>query len=407
MPNAIIACIPVQDRHGIKISISEDDICSAIREALNEPLLPPDDIEVPNSLLTQQDMDYKWTCCQPHFLSSPSTECAVSTDVVTRTLSNGINVSFKQLAGENRLSVRIVVRGGRWKESLPGSVLLGVRTMEEGGAFLDKTREEVELFCNDNGIFVELNVKEDSLCFDLSGGTLNCETNVCLGNEGLNGAEGALQVAHILFNEFKFEQDAFERAKHTLREQSDSNERTLELLAAECLISSLTANNRLIFPSIEQIDRLSFNDIQEAVISQLNSSKIEVSLVSDMPICKMEQLALKYLGTIPVGLHRAEVVSDGSRSINVYPLGMTRQLSLTLPDDEARALGFIAGSFPNAWGVFADNTTLCQRMKALKSEKLIPEQIHWEHPLFGKVALWIVKDVRMFCWILIYCCECI
>lgn len=37
----------------------------------------------------------------------------------------------------------------RESRSRPGEVLVGTRTIQEGGAFADTTREEVEMFCID------------------------------------------------------------------------------------------------------------------------------------------------------------------------------------------------------------------------------------------------------------------
>ena len=58
--------------------------------------------------------------------------------------------------------------GGRMLESKsnPGAVLIGARTMQEGGAFLSMSREEVELFCIDHLVMVDITASEESLIFD-------------------------------------------------------------------------------------------------------------------------------------------------------------------------------------------------------------------------------------------------
>jgi hypothetical protein len=51
-------------------------------------------------------------------------------------------------AEPQRVAVRLYVPGGRMLENKQktGAVLLGSRTMQEGGAFLDMSREEVCLY---------------------------------------------------------------------------------------------------------------------------------------------------------------------------------------------------------------------------------------------------------------------
>ena len=55
---------------------------------------------------------------------------------VQRKLSNGVRVNLMSMSGESqRVSVRLYVPGGRMREnkSKPGGVLLGSRTIQEGG----------------------------------------------------------------------------------------------------------------------------------------------------------------------------------------------------------------------------------------------------------------------------------
>ena len=72
-------------------------------------------------------------------------------------------------AEPQRAVMRLYVPGGRMRESKkqPGAVLVGSRTMQEGGAFLDMTREEVELFCIDHLLMVDIIATEEALMFDV------------------------------------------------------------------------------------------------------------------------------------------------------------------------------------------------------------------------------------------------
>ena len=117
-------------------------------------------------------------------------------------------------------------------KDLPGSVLLGVKTMQEGGAFLNMTREEVELFCIDHMIQVEIGTTNEALIFDLSGPTTPSST-------GVAGTNAIFQIAHILLTDFKYESDAFERGRVLEHEQFDSTVKGLETRCVESLTKSL------------------------------------------------------------------------------------------------------------------------------------------------------------------------
>ena len=87
-----------------------------------------------------------------------------------RKLTNGIKVNLLSLETEpQRAVMRLYVPGGRMKESRkqPGAVLVGSRTIQEGGAFLNMTREDVELFCIDHLLMVDISASEEALMFDV------------------------------------------------------------------------------------------------------------------------------------------------------------------------------------------------------------------------------------------------
>lgn len=118
-----------------------------------------------------------------------------------------------------------------------GAVLLGARTMQEGGAFLDMTREEVELFCIDRQVMVEITASEESLVFDFQSVTTAPDPN------GVTGVEAVMQVAHIILTDFKYEADAFERARQSFHEQFDTAVKGLETACTESLTYSLTGGD--------------------------------------------------------------------------------------------------------------------------------------------------------------------
>ncbi len=120
------------------------------------PLEPLVDTIVPDTLIPSDKLLEKkslrppaWAPLDPKTAGGAGAGAIAATSplgTVQRKLSNGIRVNMISMAGESqRVAVRLFVPGGRMRESpsQPGSVLLGTRTVQEGGAFLDVTREEV------------------------------------------------------------------------------------------------------------------------------------------------------------------------------------------------------------------------------------------------------------------------
>ena len=140
-------------------------------------------------------------------------------------------------------------------KSKPGAVLVGARTMQEGGAFLGMSREEVELFCIDHLVMVEITASEEALIFDFSSVTTTpsggdssgdseaVTTTTVSSSAGVTGIEAVMQVAHIILTDFTFESDAFERARQGLHEQFDSTVKGLETACTESLTYSLTSGD--------------------------------------------------------------------------------------------------------------------------------------------------------------------
>jgi hypothetical protein len=117
------------------------------------------------------------------------------------------------------------------------------------------TREEVELFCIDHQVMVEITASEEALVFDFQSVTTTpgpsaadaagSDAGGVLGGSStspaeVSGIEAVMQVAHIILTDFTYEDDAFERAKQSYHEQFDSTVKGLETACTESLAFSLT-----------------------------------------------------------------------------------------------------------------------------------------------------------------------
>lgn len=140
--------------------------------------------------------------------------------------------------------------GGRLLENKtsPGAVLLGARTIQEGGAFSGMSREDVELFCIDNQVMVEVTATEEALIFDFQSVTTTPgdaqvpleDLAAPVTDKCISGIEAVMQVAHIILTDFTFEEDAFERARQVMHESFDATVKGLEPACSESLTYSLT-----------------------------------------------------------------------------------------------------------------------------------------------------------------------
>jgi predicted Zn-dependent peptidase len=391
-PAAIIGCAPMVDRNGKQFSVSQEDILDAIAEALNDPVDPLENTIVPDTLLTPEQLRAKASVCKPEFVpltgkgSAAGNACSKKMGIVQKQCSNGVRVNLFSMSEEpQRAGIRMYVPGGRMAESREqaGSVLTGSRTIQEGGAFLDMTREEVELFCIDHLVMVDIVASEDALIFDF-------QTVTTPGPGGkVTGLEACMQVLHIIMTDFKYEPDAFERAKQGFHEHYDSVVKGLESCCQERLAESLLEDDpRFTTPNHAALDALNLEICKNSIVRQLNPNNVEVSIAGDAPMSFLENMALTYLATVPPRPEEEPPVLQDS--LNIRTLGKDKQLDVHLSDSDERAMGYLAGPCPNRWGVFADGTTVSEKLSEMNGGK---QEERRNNPLFGLVLLSVLQEV--------------
>lgn len=126
------------------------------------------------------------------------------------------------------------------------------------------------------------------------------------------------------------------------------------------------------------------------MLQQLRPDNVEVSISGDVPMSVLEKLSLTYLGTVPAASTTPAEVADDRLDAKV--LGKTQQIGVYLPDNDERAMGYLAGSCPNPWGVYADNSTVAAAITAISSKKETVDPRR-QHPLFGYLLLQVVQEV--------------
>ena len=463
-PAAIVICAPETDRQNNNqpFSISTSQITDEIMNILaisDEEIEPLEECLVPFTLIPDMKMESKMVKYQPKFVplsgkaflssigssnsnsgGNTATNIASSilqsiknpgnnnnnnnpqaiAGVIQRKLNNGLKVNLKPMSNEpQKVSMRMYIPGGRLSEdpNFPGSVLLGARTMQEGGAFPDMSRERVEMFCIDHAVNVEIIAKYDALVIDVETITTTpsmmstldmANSNIEETDKEVTGFEAAMQVLHIILTDFLFENDAFHRAKQSYHETFDAIVKGLETACQESLTYSLTsADPRFLAPNHHSLEDLTLPYVEKTMRHLLRPENVEISIAGDIPLSEIEKMALKYLGTIPSAMisnspyasyakemaaaKSAQVAAAQQQHLDtvvVQPLGKENPLAVYLPDNDSRAVAYVTGPAPNKYGFLTDQ----QNIASLLQEKL-GQSKHREHPLFANVALQILKEV--------------
>jgi len=370
-PSAAVACVPsalpTADGRSMQFQLSPEEIHGAISEGTQAEIEPEVDVAVPEMLLLEDDVNENIARFQPHWLEmkeaagtvDPTTFYEPKTDVTMKKLSNGIQVNMRYSGNESqRGHMRIMVPGGRSVETLfgTGAVAVGAKTMQEGGAFGTFTREQVELFCIDHLLLVHIDCNEEFLVLDFLFPTTKRHQENVEGKKagekkgGISGLEASLQVVHQIFTGFVWEEDALARAKQGFKQSHETLTKSLEGKTTEELMGQISGmSDRFMSVPADKIDVLTLEQVKGAVMSQLTTDSVEVSLAGDMQVDELQHLVLKYLGSIPPSKRLVEAPVEDLPVGAVTP-STQRHLDVFLPDSDERAVAYVAGLAPNRWG---------------------------------------------------------
>ncbi|GJP40170.1 hypothetical protein CLOM_g24450 [Closterium sp. NIES-68] len=379
----------------VAFEITPEAVRDALLAGLREDVQPEDEVEVPRTLISDAELAALQQKIQPRFVPFPPTEGNAAdvapsewrvrqynkeTGIIQRRLSNGIRVNMKATDNEAKGGVlRLVFPGGRAKENpqAAGEVAVGVRTLSEAGRVGDYSREQVELFCLANLVNCMLEADEECVALDLHFSTR------------YGGLKSSFQLLHMLLQHPAWDEDALERAKQAYLSFYRSLPKSLERLTASKLMGAMfDGDTRLLDPHPAIVSNLSLDTVRHAVMQQLLSGNIELSIVGDFNEEEMSDNILKYLGTVTALPAPSSVVSpfaflppnDPSapappsttvlpplhpppvltlpgeppfKMISSCPPALRHQKVL-LRDTDERARAYIAGPAPNRWGYAPD-----------------------------------------------------
>ncbi|KAG5561857.1 hypothetical protein RHGRI_004785 [Rhododendron griersonianum] len=154
-----------------------------------------------------------------------------------------------------------------------GAVVLGVRTLSEGGCVGNFSREQVEHFCVNHLINCSLESTEEFICMEFSF-TLRD-----------NGMRAAFQLLHMVLELYL----SYYRSIPKSLEQS---------IAHKLLLAMLNGDERFVEPTPESLENLTLESVRDAEMNQFVTYNMEVSIVGYFSEEDLETCILDYLGTV-------------------------------------------------------------------------------------------------------------
>lgn len=134
-------------------------------------------------------------------------------------------------------------------------------------------------------------------------------------------------------------------------------------------------------------------------MSQMSPSNLEVSISGDFDVTEVLEMMYKYIGTIPTDANKEYLLEEASldhgATVGKVP-AMPKPgkfLELELPDSDPRAVAYVAGSAPNAWGFLADGSTVVEKILDMDKRASDYDKQRRKHPLFAHVALLLLSEI--------------
>jgi len=398
-PSAMIACSPAFLANGTPVTIDAAQLLAVAAKAATEPIEPEPELIIPSALMEREEVaamlpEKVIPVSFAELAGADEASAAQALGVRAQRLANGARIMVKGLPHEaQRGALRLTMAGGREGEqalkSALGSAAVGARTLQEGGAFDPWSREQVELFCVDRLIMVEVTCSDEKITVDFGFPTPPPRSGGC------SGVEAALQLVHkILYpGAFLWEDDAFRRAQIGHEQQTETSLRSMEGAAQEKLLEDLLGRDERFLSLLkEDADALTVDDVKTCMLAQLDPSNVEISVVGDFDAAETERLAVAYVGSVPRPTEGAALTDRDPSSCDFQlPKTPGSPRRVHVPDSDPRAVAYVMGAAPNRLGVLADGRTLVERLLGTADLAKAPER--WRHPLFAAVALSLVQEV--------------
>ncbi|KAE8057482.1 hypothetical protein FH972_014172 [Carpinus fangiana] len=410
LPAAILACVPkkvhVDGIGETEFKISPTEITDAIKAGLEEPIEAEPELEVPKELISSSQLQELRLHCRPSFIPlSPETNVTKvhdkETGITQCRLSNGIPINYKISNTEAQGGVmRLIVGGGRAAETSEskGAVVVGVRTLSEGGRVGNFSREQVELFCVNHLINCSLESTEEFI---------SMEFRFTLRD---NGMRAAFQLLHMVLEHSVWLDDAFDRARQLYMSYYRSIPKSLERSTAhKLMLAMLDGDERFVEPTPKSLQNLTLQSVKNAVMNQFVGRNMEVSIVGDFSEEEIEYCILDYLGTVRATRNSERAHESSPIFFRPSPSDLQFQ-QVFLKDTDERACAYIAGPAPNRWGLTVDGEDLLKsisNISTIEGSQSTSVELHMEgqdvqkdlqrklrgHPLFFGITMGLLAEI--------------
>ncbi|GJN38868.1 hypothetical protein PR202_gb27946 [Eleusine coracana subsp. coracana] len=405
LPAAIVACVPkkvhVDGVGETAFEIYPEEITDAIKAGLKEPIYPEPELEVPKELITQSQLEELKLQHKPSFVPLTKDQDVVKVfDSETVELYAMFHTKIFLMIYDDRSQnearvgvMRLIVGGGRATEDSEskGSVIVGVRTLSEGGCVGNFSREQVELFCVNNLINCSLESNEEFIFMEFRFALRD------------NGMRAAFQLLHMVLEHNVWLEDAFDRATQLYLSYYRSIPKSLERSTAhKLMLAMLNHDERFVEPSPQSLQKLTLQSVKEAVMNQFVGGNMEVSIVGDFTEEEVESCVLDYLGTVKGTSSPTKEEHIEKISFRPFPSDLHSQ-QVYIKDTDERACAYIAGPAPNRWGYAAEGKDLFDAIQISgadeTSEKVISDSSGKRridvrsHPLFFGITLSLLAEI--------------
>jgi predicted Zn-dependent peptidase len=150
---------------------------------------------------------------------------------------------------------------------------------------------------------------------------------------------------------------------------------------------------------VDTVNSITLDEAKNAVMSQMTPDNLEISVAGDFDVAEVLEMIYKYIGTIPEDANKDYVVeSQESKSDPIAgavpPLPEPgKYIELELPDSDPRAVAYVAGSAPNAWGYLQDGRSVADIVLENDKRASDYDKKRRAHPLFAHVALLLLSEI--------------
>ena len=156
---------------------------------------------------------------------------------------------------------------------------------------------------------------------------------------------------------------------------------------------------RFLSIDVPSVDDITLEEAKIAVMSQMSPENLEVSVSGDFDVPEVLEMIYKYIGTISKDANKEYLVepqpeTPGAQIGSVPALPHPGKfIELELADSDPRAVSYVAGSAPNAWGYLSDGLTVAEKILDKDNRASDYDKGRRKHPLFAHVALLLISEI--------------